>query len=152
MYSRTWLSVREPEFVTDSPPIRYLTPAEVIALHRRMMDGMGWAPAPLRSEALLESAVQRAQAAAWYGGADLAEQAAVLALGISQNQPFLDGNKRTALYSLLLFVELNGMRYGGDRYEIADQLIAIAERDGTLEEATTAFAAWLRDRLEPIAR
>ncbi len=131
--------------------VRYLTMPEVIALHRRMMDGMGWAPAPLRSEDLLESAIQRAQAAAYYGGADLVEQACVLAVGISQNQLFLDGNKRTALYSLLVFLRLNDLTYAGERFEIADKLVEVAEREGSLEEATGAFATWLRERVRPIA-
>lgn len=129
--------------------VRYLAPAEVIALHRRMMEGMGWAPAPLRSQDLLESAIQRAQAAAYYAGADLVEQPCVLAVGISQNQPFLDGNKRTALYSLLAFLRLNSLTYTGERFEIADMLVAVAEREGSLEEATSAFATWLRERVHP---
>lgn len=129
--------------------VRYLAPAEVIALHRQVMTGMGWSPAPLRSEALLESAVQRAQAAAYYGGADLVEQSCVLALGISQNQPFLDGNKRTALYSLIVFLRANGLDYTGDRFDIADQLVAVAERADSLEEATARFAAWVRERTAP---
>ena len=130
--------------------VRYLTTPEVIALHRRMMEGMGWAPAPLRSEDLLESAIQRAQAAAYYGGADIVAQASVLAVGISQNQPFLDGNKRTALYSLLAFLRLNDLAYIGDRFEIADRLVAVAEREGSLEEATGDFATWLRERVHAI--
>ncbi len=130
--------------------VRYLTTPEVIALHRRMMEGMGWAPAPLRSEDLLESAIQRAQAAAYYGGADIVAQASVLAVGISQNQPFLDGNKRTALYSLLAFLRLNDLAYIGDRFEIADRLVAVAEREGSLEEATGDFATWLRERVRSI--
>lgn len=125
----------------------YLTVPEIIALHQRVMEQMEWAPAPLRSEDLLHSAVMRAQAAAYYDGAGLAMQATVLAIGISQNQPFLDGNKRAALYSLLTFLGMNGSTYIGDKYEIADRLVAVAERDGTLEEATAAFAAWLRERL-----
>lgn len=127
-------------------PVKYLSASEVIGLHQRMMRDMGWHPAPLRSEDLLESAVQRAQAAAWYGGADLAEQACVLAIGISQNQPFLDGNKRTALYSLIAFLRLNGHDYAGEPLEIARQLIAVAEREDSLEEATARFVEWVRER------
>ena len=111
---------------------------------------MGWAPAPLRSEDLLESAIQRAQAAAYYAGADLVEQGCVLAVGVSQNQPFLDGNKRTALVSLLAFFRVNGLAYAGDRFEIADRLVGVAEREGSLEEATGAFSAWLRERVHPV--
>jgi death-on-curing protein len=130
--------------------ITYLTPAEVIALHQHMMRRMGWHPAPLRSEDLLESAVQRAQAAAYYGGADLVEQACVLAIGISQNQPFLDGNKRTALYSLVAFLRLNGHDFIGEPLDLAKQLIAVAERTDSLEEATARFAAWVRERVGTI--
>lgn len=50
----------------------------------------------------------RPQNAAHYAGADLAEQAASLLWGIAENQPFLDGNKRTALVVTLTFLELNG--------------------------------------------
>ena len=126
---------------------RYLAVPEVIAMHHRMMMRMGWNPAPLRSEALLESAIARAQAAVVYGEADLAEQACVLAVGISQTQPFLDGNKRTALYSMIMFLRVNGMTYTGDPIDIAKQLIAVAGRSGSLGDATTAFAAWLRERV-----
>ena len=124
----------------------YLTPSEVVALHQHMMRRMGWRPAPLRSEDLLESAVQRAQAAAYYGGADLVEQACVLAVGISQNQPFLDGNKRTALLCLIVFLRLNGVTFTGEQLEIAQQFIDVAERAGSLDEATARFAPWVRER------
>jgi death-on-curing protein len=110
---------------------------------------MGWNAAPLRSEDLLESAIQRAQAAAYYGEAHLVEQGCLMAVGISQNQPFLDGNKRTALYSLIMFLRLNGLTFTGEPLEIAAQLIAVSEREGGLEEATSAFSAWVRERTEP---
>jgi len=125
----------------------YLTVAEVVEIHAQAMEGMGWAAAPVRSEALLESAVMKAQTAAYYGGADVAEQAVLLAIGISQNQPFLDGNKRAAYISLVTFLELDGWTLAESNIEIAKSLIAVAERDGTLAEATSAFAAWLRERL-----
>ena len=110
-------------------------------------DGVAFSAAPVR--AYLESAIGGAQAAAVYGDADLAEQACLLAVGISQNQPFLDGNKRTALYSLIMFLRVNDHTFTGDPVAVADQLIAVAERTGSLEEATAAFAAWLRERIAP---
>lgn len=125
---------------------RYLTVEQVIALHKRVMEAMGWHAAPLRSEHLLASAVQRAQAAAFYGGADLVAQACVLAVGISQNQPFLDGNKRTATHCLVVFLDINGIDYIAGEFELADQVLATAEREGSLEEATLKFAARLRER------
>jgi death-on-curing protein len=40
---------------------------------------------------------------------DLYEQAAAYAFHICQNHPFIDGNKRTALASALVFLSLNGV-------------------------------------------
>lgn len=128
----------------------YLAVPEVIEIHRQMMISMNTHPAPLRSEHLLESAVMRPQAIAWYGGANLADQAAVLAVGISQNQPFLDGNKRTAYSAMSVFLRVNGYTVSGAPLNIAKQLVAVAEREGMLEEATAAFAMWLRERLAPV--
>lgn len=50
----------------------------------------------------------RPRHAAHYGGADLAQQAAVLLCGVSESQSFIDGNKRTALVVALTFLEVNG--------------------------------------------
>jgi death-on-curing protein len=40
---------------------------------------------------------------------DLFDQAAAYAFHICQNHPFMDGNKRTALASALVFLSLNGI-------------------------------------------
>ena len=131
-------------------PVKYLTAPEVIALHHTVLTRMGWHPAPLRSEDLLESAIQRAQAAAFYAGAEIVEQACLMAVGISQNQPFLDGNKRTALFSLIVFLRINGRTFTGEPLDIAAQLLAVSEREGSLEDATASFAAWVRERTSEI--
>lgn len=128
--------------------IEYLTVAELIEIHRQVMSSMHAGPELLRSEDLLESAAMKPQAAAYYGGADLVEQAAGLAIGISQNQPFLDGNKRTAYGAMRVFLMINGLDITGPHIDVAHQLIAVAERAGTLEEATSTFA-WLRERTAP---
>ena len=126
--------------------ILYLTVSEIIEMHAQTMHSMGSNAAPLRSEDLLESAVMKPQAVAWYGGADLAEQACVLAIGISQNQPFLDGIKRTAYVAFKVFLEINNVSLSATPMEIAQQLIDVAERMGSLEEAIARFVAWVRDR------
>ncbi len=127
-------------------PTEYLTVPEIIEAHAQIMERMGSAPEPLRSMDLLESAAMKPQAAAYYAGADNAEQAALLAVGISQNQPFLDGNKRTAFTAMRIFLAINHVRIEAPGLEIAKQLEAVAERDGSLGEATLQFAAWLRER------
>jgi prophage maintenance system killer protein len=63
---------------------RYPTLAEVIAIHEKVMRGLGEAARPLRAEGLLESALTRPQLAAYYEGADIVRQATLLGRGISQ--------------------------------------------------------------------
>ncbi len=72
-----------------------------------------WSPAEaanhLRNRAGLESALDRPYNYVRFGyEADLALQAAVLVHGIAENQPFLDGNKRTAYAACGLFLGVNG--------------------------------------------
>src|ERR1044072_1297614 len=100
---------------------RYLSLGEVIGLHEAVMRRMGSSPAPFRAggEGLLESAVMRPQMAAYYEGADLIRQAALLAVGISQAQAFLDGNKRTAFAATDAFLRVNGLSSPADTLEYA---------------------------------
>jgi death on curing protein len=129
--------------------IRYLSLADVLALHEAVMERFGLPPAPLREEGLLESAVMRPRMAAYYSEADVIRQSALLAVGISQAQAFLDGNKRTAFAACDVFLRLNGLAFIGDPIELAMQLEAVAERLGGLEEATNLFEEWLREQISP---
>ncbi len=129
---------------------RYFSVPEVIALHALIMDETGWDPAPLRSRGLLESAVLRAQNLAHYQGADVPEQASSLGIGISQNQPFLDGNKRTAYVVMLTFLEANGFTLVEPPLRIAERLVQVAERSSDREAAVEEFTAWLRARIKPL--
>jgi death-on-curing protein len=129
----------------DQP--RYPSVAEVVAIHEEVMCRLGLTPKPLRDPGLLESAVMRAQMAAWYEGADLIRQAALLAVGISQAQAFLDGNKRTAFATLDAFLWVNGWEYAADPMALARQLEQIATPAIDSITATDAFAAWLRDNV-----
>jgi prophage maintenance system killer protein len=50
----------------------------------------------------------------------MALQATVLARGIAEGQQFTDGNKRTALIAMLVFLEANGWRVEASDSELAD--------------------------------
>jgi death on curing protein len=125
--------------------VRYLSVADVMALHNAMMEGMGHHPVPLRDAGLLESAVLRPQMAAYYEEADLVRQAALLAVGIAQNQPYVDGNKRTAYMAALVFLRRNGRPFTGDYLAMARELGAVATRTDSLDAATGRFESWLRE-------
>ena len=128
----------------------YLSLPDVVALHALVMERTGAAPMPLRDAGRLESALMRPQMAAHYSNADLIGQAAVLAVGISQAQAFLEGNKRTAFAGCDVFLRLNGLRFQGDPIEFARRLEVVAARTGDLETATAGFEAWLRQHTRPV--
>ncbi len=54
--------------------------------------------------------------------------AATYAFHLAQAQAVLDGNKRTAAVTALVFLELNGVTKTPDNLEIYDALIALAEK------------------------
>lgn len=129
--------------------IRYLSVADAIALHDHLLERTGESYMPLRDAGLLESAMMRLQMAAHYEDADLIRQAALLAVSNSQAQAFLDGNKRTAYVCCEVFLDINGVALTGSPLEMAQELIAVAERDDDLTAATARFEAWLRDHFAP---
>ncbi len=108
----------------------------------------GSQPAPLLRPEALESALMRPQMAAYYEGADLPHQAAILAVAISQAQAFQDGNKRAAFAAARVFLYVNGFEIACDTLEVAKRLAAIADRgEVSLTEATDQFIACLCDQV-----
>ena len=91
----------------------------------------------VRETALLESAVAAPQAA--FGGkspyADLIEVAAAYLFYLCKNHPFLDGNKRTALGSCLVFLRLNGIEPQPDGAEWEELVFAVAS--GAIDRVET---------------
>lgn len=91
-----------------SGPVAYLTAAAVKAIHREVLKAHGGAPG-IRDEMLLESAVA-APRATMLGQlliSDPVEIAAAYLFYLCRNHAFIDGNKRVALASCLVFLELN---------------------------------------------
>ncbi len=106
----------------------FLSREKVLELHQLSLQLHGGLDG-LREPGLLDSALMQPEAAYFYGQGDLAAIAAAYAFHIAQNQPFLDGNKRTAMGSALTFLEGNGVdieKYDGA--ELYDAMIAIAEK------------------------
>jgi death-on-curing protein len=118
----------------------YLTLADVLELHALIIDATAAQAADqLRTRAGLESALARPQTYAHYQDADLALQAAVLAHGIAEGQYFIDGNKRTALITMLVFLEINGSRIEASDPELADWILSFSR--GARPEAVAALVA-----------
>lgn len=59
---------------------------------------------------------------------DLFAMAAAYAFHIAQNQPFVDGNKRTGLAAALVFLDLNGVTIADPEGKLYTAMIEIAEK------------------------
>jgi len=107
----------------------FLSVEDVIQIHDEQIAAYGGA-AGVRDQGLLESAVAtpRASFGETYLHEVLAHMAAAYAFHIAQNQPFLDGNKRTGLAAALVFLDLNGITVLDPQEKLYDAMIAIAER------------------------
>jgi len=88
----------------------YLTVAEVLAIHADQIERYGGAQG-VRDQGLLEAALYRPQTG-YYAG--LIEEAAALWESLTQNHPFIDGNKRTAFAAAYTFLAINGARLTAD--------------------------------------
>jgi death on curing protein len=115
----------------------------VMEIHRMSLERYGGIDG-LRDSGLLDSALMQPEATYYYAQGDLCAIAASYAFHIAQNQPFLDGNKRTAIGSALLFLKANGIAvHTFDGAQLYDAMIAIAEK--RLDKA--GLAAVLRSQL-----
>lgn len=113
-------------------PPKFLTLSEVLEIHGDLIASFGGSNG-VRDLGLAESAVAMAQAGT---GSEFFhsfpfEMAAAYAFHISQNHPFVDGNKRTALAAALTFLEVNGYPIlgGEDLLETVARKVASGEVD-----------------------
>lgn len=89
----------------------------------------------LRDPGLLESALARPRNLHAYGENDIFQLAASYAEALSQNHPFVDGNKRVAFTSAGIFLSDNGYELlpsKGDEH--ADMIEALSQSKTTREE------------------
>ena len=124
---------------------RWLGRRIVVALHDAQLVRHGGA-AGIRDDGLLESALARARNLHAYGEAEVCVLATAYAFGIVRNDPFVDGNKRTAFVTAALFLEENGLRLIAPEAEAVVMTLELAS--GEMPEA--GFVAWLRDQTEPL--
>jgi death-on-curing protein len=100
----------------------------------------------IRDLGLLESALARPVNKFAYGETSLAALAAAYGFGIAQNHPFIDGNKRTALASLIVFLGLNGIELDAPQ----DQTTAIVLSLAAGEITEDVFTRWIADHIRTL--
>ena len=119
--------------------IRFV-PEDVLAFHEEM-EKIFVMQKGVRDIGLLESAVNASFQE--YFGVELyptvAEKAARLCFGIAKNHPFFDGNKRTALHTMLVYLSVCGQTLQEEEAVLENLIIEVASGEMDFED----LAVWL---------
>jgi death-on-curing family protein len=144
--------------------LRWLTYEEVEAIHEAIAEDFAGSPDPIkpvgvRSRALLGSAVFRPQTS--LGSVlkypTVEGSAAALLSGIVHDHPFHNGNKRTALVAMLVFLDANGFIPTCDEDELFKLLLQLAQHrivdaptNLLADKEVVAVAQWLSERVRAV--
>ncbi|NCQ69956.1 MAG: type II toxin-antitoxin system death-on-curing family toxin [Microcystis aeruginosa W13-16] len=113
----------------------FLSIEDVILIHKNQIELYGGA-VDIRDHGLLASAIN--QPMTTFDGVSLHptifDKAAAYLFYLCKNHPFLDGNKRVALASSLVFLDINGYDIVDPNEILYDFVIGVAEGKSKLEE------------------
>ncbi|MBQ8434933.1 MAG: type II toxin-antitoxin system death-on-curing family toxin [Oscillospiraceae bacterium] len=108
-----------------------LTKEQVISIHSSLVEATGGTDG-VRDDKLLESALEAPFQT--FGGNDLypalIQKAARLGYSLISNHPFVDGNKRIGIHTMLVFLALNGVEIECTQKELID--IGLSLADGSM--------------------
>jgi death-on-curing protein len=124
--------------MSDEP--KWVTYDQIVAIHSRQLRRFGGAPG-LRDDGMLRSAPERPINKRQYEQSDLAALAAAYAFGLAKNHAFVDGNKRAAFMTMVVFLRKNDVRFAPDQAHATAMMISLAA--GEISEQS--LARWTRD-------
>jgi death-on-curing protein len=121
--------------------MRYLTVEQVLFIHSRLITETGGTHG-VRHLGSLQAAVERPKAT--FEGRDLYpdlfSKAAAMLKSLVSNHPFLDGNKRTGITAIAMFLQMNGRKLSVSNPELVAFTLQVSVSQLGLEE----IAEWLR--------
>ena len=124
----------------NTPNIQF-TLQDIYELHTQLENAFVLSPG-VRDENLLASAVNTPFQT--FMGNDLYpslyDKAAQLCYGIANNHPFTDGNKRTALHSMYVYLIINGFDITATQQDVENMIIDVAAGNMT----NTELVQWLQ--------
>jgi len=120
--------------------IRFLTMSEILVIYEDQIRRYG-GQYGIRDISLLSSALALPEST--YDGKylhkNIPEMACAYAFHISENHPFIDGNKRTALASALVFLDLNGYEFTSSEEEVYETMMLVAKGEFKKEQLKDFF-------------
>lgn len=122
--------------------VRFLSEGEVIAINEEMVAKFGGLHG-VKDSHMLSLAVGRPQMSVAFQDAykTIFDKAAAMFHSIINNHPFLDGNKRTSLFSAVLFLEYNGWEVEFRRKEAVKFTRRAHNQDYTVDQ----ISKWLKE-------
>ena len=109
-----------------------LTTKQVISIHSSLIEATGGTDG-VRDMGMLESALEAPFQT--FDGKDLypalIQKAARLGHSLVSNHPFVDGNKRIGIHTMLVFLAVNGIEIECTQKELIDVGLSLA--DGTMD-------------------
>ena len=119
-----------------------LTVSEIFRLHQKLLDATGGLSGT-RDLGLLESAVYSANQV--FGEEEayptVEQRAARLAYAITQNHPFVDGNKRLGMLVMLMTLRLNHVQIQYTQAELIQLGLSVADNSYRYED----ILAWINN-------
>jgi death-on-curing protein len=119
---------------------RWLELDIVLDVHAEQLALFGGADG-IRDRGLLESAIARPLNKYSYGETDLAALVAAYAFGLARNHAFVDGNKRAAFASIIVFLGLNGCDFDVPSEQATAMILSLAAG----EVSEKSLTRWIRD-------
>ena len=116
---------------------------EVLEMHEALIDTFGGAHG-IRDLGALDSAILRPQMG-YYNS--LIEEAAAMMESLSNNHPFIDGNKRVAFFVTDDFLRMNGQHIDCDSQAAHSFLMGLYERNSF---RFANLIPWLEGHLKPL--
>jgi death on curing protein len=120
----------------------WLDTSIVLDVHAEQLAFFGGADG-IRDLGLLESALGRPLNKFAYGETGLASLAAAYGFGVARNHPFVDGNKRAAFASIIVFLGLNGVEFDVPPEAATAMILGLAS--GDINE--DGLAQWINDNM-----
>ena len=124
--------------------MNYITYEDVITIHDLTLQKQGGS-AGIRDEGALASCLE--QPLMTFSGQDLyptiVEKAAALCYFLTENHPFIDGNKRTAFVSMEFVLVLNGYELQSGVDETEEVILRLAS--GQMDR--DKFVTWVQDHV-----
>lgn len=130
--------------------ITYITVDQAIRVHDGLIEQHGGLHG-IRDIGLLASALEMPKSA--FDGHEMfptiVDKAAAYLFYLARNHPFIDGNKRTAAFTAVLFLRMNGIKIFFDQQQY--ELLVVGTAEGLVSKAQILlfFEKSVKDKLHP---